>query len=49
MEKLKSFLISLILLTPFIGFSQSQCGTDELISRNPFLQQNYAERVACAP
>jgi len=49
MEKLKSFLLSLILLTPFIGFSQSQCGTDELISRNPFLQQNYAERVACAP
>lgn len=26
-----------------------QCGTDEIISRNPFLQQQYAERMACAP
>lgn len=26
-----------------------ECGTDEIIRRNPFLQQKYAERVACAP
>ena len=26
-----------------------QCGTDQIIVRNPFLQQLYAERVACAP
>ena len=25
------------------------CGTDEIISRNPFLQQHYVERMACAP
>ena len=49
MEKLKSFLISLILLTPLIGFSQDECGTDEMIRRNPFLQQLYDQRVACAP
>jgi hypothetical protein len=49
MEKLKSFLVSLILIIPFIGFSQEQCGTDEMIRRNPFLQQLYGERVACAP
>jgi hypothetical protein len=49
MEKLKSFLLSLILLVPFITLSQEECGTDEIIRRNPFLQQLYAERVACAP
>ena len=26
-----------------------QCGTDQMIARNPFLQQLYAQRVACAP
>jgi len=30
-------------------FSQEQCGTDEILRRNPFLQQLYAERVDCAP
>jgi len=49
MEKLKSFLVSLILIIPFIGFSQEQCGTDEILRRNPFLQQLYAERAGCAP
>lgn len=32
-----------------VGRAQEECGTDELIRRNPFLQQLYAERVACAP
>jgi len=49
MVNLKSFFLSLILLVPFITFSQEECGTDEMIRRNPFLQQLYAERVACAP
>lgn len=26
-----------------------QCGTDEIINRNPFLQERYFSRVACAP
>jgi len=30
-------------------FSQEQCGTDEILRRNPFLQQLYAERVDCTP
>ena len=29
--------------------AQNECGTDEMIVRNPFFQQLYAERVACAP
>ena len=49
MVNLKSFFLSLILLVPFITFSQDECGTDEIIRRNPFLQQQYTERVACAP
>jgi hypothetical protein len=49
MVNLKSFFLSLILLVPFITFSQDECGTDEMIRRNPFLQQLYTERVACAP
>ena len=27
----------------------SSCGTDEIINRNPFLQERYSSRVACAP
>jgi hypothetical protein len=30
-------------------FAQEECGTDQMIARNPFLQQLYAQRVACAP
>ena len=29
--------------------AQEECGTDQIIARNPFLQQLYAERVDCAP
>lgn len=27
----------------------SSCGTDEVIMRNPFMQERYSNRVACAP
>lgn len=44
----------LAVLATFLSFSgammaQEECGTDQMIARNPFLQQLYAERVACAP
>lgn len=45
----KIFLTTLLSFISFISFSQEECGTDELISRNPFLQQMYENRVACAP
>ena len=45
----KIFLTTLLSFISFISFSQEECGTDELIRRNPFLQQMYEERVACAP
>ena len=45
MVNLKNFFLTLILLVPFITFSQDECGTDEIIRRNPFLQQQYAKRI----
>ena len=30
-------------------FAQDQCGTDQLMMRNPFLMEAYNSRVACAP
>ena len=48
--KLNKLLLTVLLLfTTFFGFSQEQCGTDELIIRNPFLMERYNSRVACAP
>jgi len=29
--------------------TESECGTDEMLVRNPFFQELYAQRVACAP
>jgi hypothetical protein len=49
MKLSKLFLTTLLSFISFISFSQEECGTDELIRRNPFLQQMYEERVACAP
>ena len=40
---LSFFLISNI----FISFSQEQCGTDNLLIRNPFLMESNNSRVAC--
>ena len=42
-------LLAALLLIPNIFFSQEECGTDDLIRRNPFLQQMQEERVSCAP
>jgi hypothetical protein len=43
------FLSVFYIISIFSVFSQEECGTDEIINRNPFLQQVYEERVACAP
>ena len=57
MKNLVIFLLSLMSIG-LLGAQNSpqdnedygnQCGTDEIIRRNPFLQQLYAERVGCAP
>ena len=43
-------LVNLWVLLSFFGLVNAQeCGTDQMIARNPFLQQLYAQRVACAP
>lgn len=48
--KINKLLLTVpLLFTTFFGFSQEECGTDEILRRNPFLQQVYEERVACAP
>jgi hypothetical protein len=48
--KINNLLLTVpLLLITFFGFSQEECGTDEILRRNPFLQQLYAERVGCAP
>jgi hypothetical protein len=48
-NRLLAVLASFFFLTSAQIFAQEECGTDELIRRNPFLQQLYAERVGCAP
>ena len=45
----KLIFTALFFTLSFISFSQEECGSDQMISRNPFLQQRYEERVACAP
>ena len=52
--KMVSVIRLLVVLVSFFTLSsaviaQEECGTDQMIARNPFLQQLYAERVACAP
>jgi len=53
MEMIKLIRLLVILASFFTlssaAIAQEECGTDELIRRNPFLTQLYAERVACAP
>ena len=50
---MKKLLFSLYaLLTAITTTAQSedpQCGTDQIIIRNPFLQKLYSERASCAP
>ena len=45
----KLIFTALFFTLSFISFSQEECGSDQMISRNPFLQQMYDNRVACAP
>ena len=52
--KMVNVIRLLVVLAGFFTLSsaviaQEECGTDQMIARNPFLQQLYAERVACAP
>jgi len=48
--KLSKLLFTvLFFFSCFNLISQEQCGTDEILRRNPFLQQLYAERAGCAP
>lgn len=45
----KLLFTALFFLSSFNLISQEECGTDEILRRNPFLQQLYGERVDCAP
>ena len=45
----KLLFTALFFLSSFNLISQEECGTDEILRRNPFLQQLYAERAGCAP
>lgn len=48
--KINKLLFTVLFLTlNFFSFSQEECGTDEILRRNPFLQQMQEERVNCAP
>jgi len=49
MKTFKLLFFTVLTLLSTNIFSQEQCGTDEILRRNPFLQQVYEERVACAP
>lgn len=44
-------LVNLWILLSFFSLAnaQEQCGTDQLMIRNPFLMERYNSRVACAP
>lgn len=45
----KLLFTALFFVLSLFSYSQEKCGTDEILRRNPFLQQVYEERVACAP
>ena len=49
MKTFKLLIFTVLTLLSTNIFSQEQCGTDELIIRNPFLMERYNSRVACAP
>ena len=49
MKTIKLLIFTVLTLLSTNIFSQDQCGTDELIIRNPFLMERYNSRVACAP
>ena len=49
MKTFKLLIFTVLTLLNTNIFSQEQCGTDELIIRNPFLMERYNSRVACAP
>jgi len=49
MKLSKLLFTMLFFFSCFNLISQEQCGTDEILRRNPFLQQLYAERAGCAP
>ena len=49
MKTFKLLIFTVLTLLSTNIFSQDQCGTDELIIRNPFLMERYNSRVACAP
>jgi len=49
MKTFKLLFFTVLTLLNTNIFSQEQCGTDELIIRNPFLMERYNSRVACAP
>jgi hypothetical protein len=45
----KLLFTALFFILSLFSYSQEECGTDEILRRNPFLQQMYEERVSCAP
>ncbi len=49
MKTFKLLFFTVLTLLSTTIFSQEECGTDEMIRRNPFLQQMYVERVDCPP
>ena len=49
MKTFKLLFFTVLTLLNTNIFSQEQCGTDDLIIRNPFLMERYNSRVACAP
>ena len=49
MKTFKLLIFTILSLISNNILSQDECGTDEILRRNPFLQQMYEERVACAP
>jgi len=49
MKTFKLLIFTVLTLLSTNIFSQEQCGTDELIIRNPFLMERHNSRVACAP
>lgn len=49
MKTFKLLFFTVLTLLNTNIFSQEQCGTDDLISRNPFLMERNNSRVACAP
>ena len=49
MKTFKLLIFTILSLFSNNILSQDECGTDEILRRNPFLQQVYEERVACAP